>query len=52
MAFNNNPLFHLTKSTDDKIGDKGTTSLSDALKSNTTLTELFLRSEYKRNSKI
>ena len=30
------------------IGETGTTSLSEALKSNTTLTELYLRSEDKR----
>ena len=35
-------------STDNNIGDTGATSLSESLKSNTTLTELNLRSEYRR----
>ena len=38
------------KSTDDYIGDTGTTSLSDALKTNTTLTQLDLKGEDKRNN--
>ena len=47
----NNPLFFiLIKSTGSDIGDKGATSFSDALKSNTTLTVLFLNSERKRNN--
>ena len=33
--------------TDNEIGDIGATSLSDALKSNTTLTQLSLRGKYK-----
>ena len=41
------PLF--ITSTDNNIGDTGTASLSESLKSNTTLTELNLRSEDKRN---
>ena len=41
MASTNNALFFiLIKSTDNKIGETGATSLSDALKSNTTLTQL------------
>jgi hypothetical protein len=35
-------------STGNNIGDRGATSLSESLKSNTTLTELDLRSESKR----
>ena len=51
MASISNPLFStLIKSTDNKIGDPGAKSLSDALKSNTTLTELNLRSGHKRNN--
>ena len=51
MASINNPLFFiLIRSTGNKIGDKGATSLSDALKSNTTLMELDLRCGYKRNN--
>ena len=51
MASINNPLFSIfIKSTDNYIGDTGATSLSDALKSNTTLTELDLHCEYKRNN--
>ena len=42
-------LFILIKSTDNEIGERGTTSLSEALKSNTTLTKLDLDSEYKTN---
>ena len=38
------------KSTDNYIGDTGATSLSGSLKSNTSLTELNLRSEYERNN--
>ena len=41
MTSVNNPLFFtLIKSTDNKIGETGTASLSDSLKSNTTLTKL------------
>ena len=38
------------KTTDNEIGEIGTTSLSDVLKSNTTLTELDLSGEDKRNN--
>ena len=38
---------YLISSTANKIGDTGATSLSEALKSNTTLTVLNLKSEYK-----
>ena len=45
----NNSLFSiLITSTDNYIGETGATSLSEALKSNTTLTELDLWSEDKR----
>ena len=45
----NNSLFSfLNTSTGNNIGDTGTTSLSEALKSNTTLIELYLDSEDKR----
>ena len=48
----NNPLFSiLIKSTVNNIEERGATSLSDALKSNTTLIELNLRSKDKRNKK-
>ena len=51
MAPINKPLFFiLIKSTENKIGERGATSLSDALKSNTTLVELNLKCEYKRNN--
>ena len=40
----------LIKSTDNKIGEAGVKSMSGALKSNTTLTKLFLRGEDKRNN--
>ena len=43
-------FFILIESTGNMIGDTGATSLSDALKSNTTLTELNLFGEYKRNN--
>ena len=47
----NNPLFSiLIKSTGNKIGETGAASLSDALKSNTTLAKLDLSREYKRNN--
>ena len=42
------PFAILIISTENKIGDRGATSLSDALKSNTTLTKLNLRREKKR----
>ena len=49
MAPINNPLFStFMKSTGNNIQGTGATSLSDALKSNTTLTTLDLRSEHKR----
>ena len=44
------PFSTLIKSTGNKIGDIGATSLSDALKSNTTLTKLILDGEDKRNN--
>ena len=50
MTSINESLFILIKSTGNNIGDTGTTSLSDALKTNTTLTKLNLRSEDKRNN--
>ena len=41
MVSINNPLFSiLIKSTDNRIGETGAASLSEALKSNTTLTQL------------
>ena len=50
MASINNQLFSIfIKTTDNKIGETGATSLSDVLKSNTTLTQLSLRSGRKRN---
>ena len=49
MKFINKPLFSIfTKSTANNIRNRGATSLSDALKSNTTLTELNLSCEDKR----
>ena len=51
MTSVNNPLFSiLTKSTGNNIGDAGAKSLSDALKSNKTLTKLYLDGEDKRNN--
>ena len=51
IASINNPLFSiLIKTTVNKIGDTGIASLSDALKSNTTLSGLDLGSEHKRNN--
>ena len=41
-------LFLIITSTANKIGEIGTTYLSESLKSNTTLTELYLRSEDKK----
>ena len=40
--------FILIKSAVNEIGDRGATSLNDALKSNTTLTELNLESGHKK----
>ena len=48
MILNMQPLPFLITSTDSSIGDIGVTSLSEALKSNTTITELDLMSEDKR----
>ena len=51
IASTDNPLFSiLIKSTENNIGETGATSLSDALKSNTTLTQLDLSREDKRNN--
>ena len=51
MASMNNPLFFiLSKSSANIIGETGATSLSDALKINTTLTKLDLEREYERNN--
>ena len=48
----NNPLFSVfINSTGNKIGETGATSLGDALKSNTTLTQLNLGSEHKETHK-
>ena len=53
MASINNPLFYvIMKSTGNKIGDTGATSLSEELKSNTTITKLDLSREHKRNTQI
>ena len=43
-------FFTFTKSTDNDIEETGATSLSEALKSNTTLTKLYLGCEDKRNN--
>ena len=49
MTSINNSLFSfLFTSTDNKTEGTGATSLSESLKSNTTLTELNLSGEYKR----
>ena len=49
----NNSLFSfLNLSTENNIGDRGVTSLSESLKSNTTLTQLILGCEYRRRQKI
>ena len=49
MASINNQLISiLIKSTDNENGDAGATSLSEALKSNTTLVQLNLSGEYTR----
>ena len=51
MVSINNPLFfNLIISTVNNIGERGVKSLSDALKSNTSITKLNLRREYKRNN--
>ena len=51
MASINNPLFSIhINSTGNGIGETGTTALSEVLKLNTTLTELYLSSEHKRNN--
>ena len=50
VLINNTLFFILIKSTGNKIGDTGATSLSRALKSNTTLSQLNLGCEYKRSN--
>ena len=51
MTSINNSIFSiLIKPTDNKIGDTGVTSMSDALKSNTTLTILYMSSEHKKKT--
>ena len=51
MASINNQLFSFfVKSTDNSIGETGATSLSEALKSNTTLKVLHIGGEDKRNN--
>ena len=47
-SINNSLLSFVFTSTDNEVGETGKTSLSDALKSNTTLTELNLKREDKR----
>ena len=47
-SINNSLFFLLFISTGNDIGETGATSLSESLKSNTTLTKLSLGSEYKR----
>ena len=50
-SINNPPFFlFLSKTTDDDIRNRGATSLSDALKENTTLTQLNIHGEHKRNN--
>ena len=44
------PFSTLIKSTGNDIEERGATSISDALKSNTTLEKLDLECEYKRNN--
>ena len=52
MASTNNHLFFiLVKSTGNKIGDKGVTSLNGALQSNTVLTKLNLKGKCKKHIK-
>ena len=51
MTYIDNSLFSIPiKSTENNIEYTGATSLSYALKSNTTLTELYLHGEDKRNN--
>ena len=50
VSINNSIFSILIKSTVNEIGDTGATSLSDALKSNTTLATLDLSGEHKRNN--
>ena len=51
MTFINKSLFSfIFTTTDNYIGDTGATSLSESLKSNTTLTELNLSGEDKRKN--
>ena len=53
MVSISNPFFSiLIKSTENYLGDEGAKSLSDALKSNTTLTQLNLSGEDKRNNDV
>ena len=44
-SINNPPFFFFLKTTDNNIGDTGAVIISNALKTNTTLTELCLASE-------
>ena len=50
MAPINNPLFQFQKTTGNEIVETGITALSDSLKTNTTLTQLNLSGENKRNN--
>ena len=50
IASNNNIIFLLFQSIGNKIGKEGATSLSEALKSNPTLTQLDLGGTHKRNN--
>ena len=53
MASINNLLFYiLIESTGNGIGDRGATSVSDALKSNTTLTKLCVGGEHKETTQM
>ena len=47
-SINNSLFFLLFASEDNKIGDTGATSLSEALKSNTTLTKVILDGDDKK----
>ena len=49
-TINNSLSSVFIQSSDNELGDTGATSLIDALKSNTTLTELYLDGEDKRNN--
>ena len=49
-SINNTHVLTIIKPSDNDIGVTGATSLSDALKSNTTLTKLYLRGEHKGNN--